>query len=355
MPTTHTHLIFWLPAGFHYNETGRRRRVRERRCGRTSRTSAGRRSSTRRPSTRATTGRRPTRRPTSTRSSTRRRSRTPGRWPTRSRRATSTTEVFNQINANGWPLGLSDMYFVFLPDNLVDCDNGAGANCNTNAYCAYHTRGWSGSDTPANDFIWADIPVNRGVVHDRRLRQLERDGRQPGRHDAQLRRARAPGGDHRSARERLAGLDRRRRRERRQVQPQHGRRQRVLDDRRTTSSAAAAETSSASSASGRTRQRSAPAGEGLRGELHDDGLARGGADPDRRRRHRVGHRGDDPRQQRGRAPLPRLVPQPERTRTTRSRSPTRASYADRRHRAPARPASATSRRTRRRTATSPRP
>ena len=71
-------------------------------------------------------------------------------------------EVFNQINANGWPLGLSDMYFVFLPDNLVDCDNSL-ANCNTNAYCAYHTRGWSGSDTPANDFIWADIPVNRGV------------------------------------------------------------------------------------------------------------------------------------------------------------------------------------------------
>jgi hypothetical protein len=71
-------------------------------------------------------------------------------------------EVFNQINANSWPLGLNDMYFVFLPDKLVDCDNSL-ANCNTNAYCAYHTRGWSGSDTVANDFIWADIPVNRGV------------------------------------------------------------------------------------------------------------------------------------------------------------------------------------------------
>jgi hypothetical protein len=71
-------------------------------------------------------------------------------------------EVFNQITANSWPTGLSTMYFVFLPDNLVDCDNTL-ANCNTNAYCAYHTRGWSGSDTPANDFIWADIPVNRGV------------------------------------------------------------------------------------------------------------------------------------------------------------------------------------------------
>jgi hypothetical protein len=71
-------------------------------------------------------------------------------------------EVFNQINANSWPLGLSDMYFVFLPDNLVDCNDGH-TDCNTNTYCAYHTRGWSGSDTPANDFIWADIPVNRGL------------------------------------------------------------------------------------------------------------------------------------------------------------------------------------------------
>jgi hypothetical protein len=72
-------------------------------------------------------------------------------------------EVFNLINSNSWPTGMSTMYFVFLPDNLVDCDNG-GVNCNTNAYCAYHTRGWgSGGDTPANDFVWADIPVNRGA------------------------------------------------------------------------------------------------------------------------------------------------------------------------------------------------
>lgn len=73
------------------------------------------------------------------------------------------TEVFNDINAQGWPYGLSDMYFVFLPDNVVDCNN-ALTSCNTNAYCAYHTYGWkNGSDTPANDFIWADIPVNRGA------------------------------------------------------------------------------------------------------------------------------------------------------------------------------------------------
>ena len=70
-------------------------------------------------------------------------------------------EVLNQINANSWPFGLSTMYFVFLPNNVADCDNSL-ANCNYNTYCAYHTRGWPGnqSDTPANDYIWADIPVN---------------------------------------------------------------------------------------------------------------------------------------------------------------------------------------------------
>ena len=73
------------------------------------------------------------------------------------------TEVFNQIGANaGWNFGLSDMYFVFLPNNLVDC-NDAQTSCNTNKYCAYHTYGFSGSDTPANDFVWADIPDNRSV------------------------------------------------------------------------------------------------------------------------------------------------------------------------------------------------
>jgi hypothetical protein len=70
-------------------------------------------------------------------------------------------EVLNQINANSWPFGLSTMYFVFLPNNVADCDNTL-ASCNYNKYCAYHTRGWPGnqSDTPANDYIWADIPVN---------------------------------------------------------------------------------------------------------------------------------------------------------------------------------------------------
>jgi hypothetical protein len=73
------------------------------------------------------------------------------------------TEIFNQIGAHGgWNKGMSEMYFIFLPDNLVDCNN-ALTSCNTNKYCAYHTYGYSGSDTPANDFVWADIPDNRSV------------------------------------------------------------------------------------------------------------------------------------------------------------------------------------------------
>jgi hypothetical protein len=69
-------------------------------------------------------------------------------------------EVFNNINSSGWPFGLSTMYFIFLPNGVVDCNN-ALTKCNTNAYCAYHTYGFKdGTDTPANDFIWADIPDN---------------------------------------------------------------------------------------------------------------------------------------------------------------------------------------------------
>ena len=74
------------------------------------------------------------------------------------------SEVFNQIGAHSWGLGMTNMYFVFLPNNVVDCNHAPpNANCNTNVYCAYHTYGWSGSDTPANDFVWADIPDNRSI------------------------------------------------------------------------------------------------------------------------------------------------------------------------------------------------
>jgi uncharacterized repeat protein (TIGR01451 family) len=72
------------------------------------------------------------------------------------------TEVSNQITANSWPLGLSNMYFVFLPNGVVDCNNAKTKCNNTNpGYCAYHTFGWQGSNTPANDYVWADQPDGR--------------------------------------------------------------------------------------------------------------------------------------------------------------------------------------------------
>jgi hypothetical protein len=162
MPTTHTHLIFWLPSGFHYGDSS----------GDAAYESAMQKyfqdvggsqilnTTTQYPGNNGT--------PADTSNyvdsvvDTTAFPHTGADVAHAVTQGDINTEVFNQIGANSWPTGMSDMYFVFLPDNLVDCDN-ALANCNTNAYCAYHTRGWSGSDTPANDFIWADIPVNRGV------------------------------------------------------------------------------------------------------------------------------------------------------------------------------------------------
>jgi hypothetical protein len=162
MPTTHTHLIFWLPAGFHYGDSLGDAAYEE--AMRTYFRDVGGsqilNTATQYPGNNGT--------PADTSNYVDSVVDTTAFPHTGADVAHAVTqgdlnqEVFNQIGANGWPTGLSDMYFVFLPDNLVDCDNSL-ANCNTNAYCAYHTRGWSGSDTPANDFIWADIPVNRGV------------------------------------------------------------------------------------------------------------------------------------------------------------------------------------------------
>jgi len=162
MPTTNTYLIFWLPAGFHYGDSGGDAAY-EAAMQRYFQDVGGSQilnTTTQYPGNNGT--------PADTSTYITSVVDTTAFPHTGADVAHAVTqgdinqEVFNQINANSWPTGMSTMYFVFLPDNLVDCDN-ALANCNTNAYCAYHTRGWSGSDTPANDFIWADIPVNRGV------------------------------------------------------------------------------------------------------------------------------------------------------------------------------------------------
>lgn len=71
------------------------------------------------------------------------------------------SQVFSHVTAKG----MSDMYFIFLPNNVIDCNHAPpSASCNSNAYCAYHTYGYTGSDTPANDFVWANIPDNRSTA-----------------------------------------------------------------------------------------------------------------------------------------------------------------------------------------------
>ena len=163
MPTTHTHLIFWLPSGFHYSDSAGDAAYEA--AMRTYFQDVGGsqilNTTTQYPGNNGT--------PSDTSDyvdSIVDTTAFPHSGADVANAVTQSdinTEVFNDINAQGWPYGLSDMYFVFLPDNLVDCDN-SGTNCNTNKYCAYHTYGWkNGSDTPANDFVWADIPVDRGV------------------------------------------------------------------------------------------------------------------------------------------------------------------------------------------------
>lgn len=163
MPTTNTHLIFWLPAGFHYNDTSGDAAYEA--AMQTYFKDIG--GSQILNTTTQYPGNNGTPSDTSTYvDSLVDTTAFPHSGADVADAVTQgdlNTEIFNDINAQGWSYGLSDLYFVFLPDNVVDC-NDALTSCNTNAYCAYHTYGWkNGSDTPANDFIWADIPVNRGM------------------------------------------------------------------------------------------------------------------------------------------------------------------------------------------------
>ncbi len=166
MPTTHTHLIFWLPAGFHYSEASDAayenqiikyfQDVGGSQILNTTTQYSGNNGSPADTSnfvdsvvdTTAYPHQQPAPNQTGTAANP-------------LKQGDLNTEVSNQITANGWSLGLSDMYFVFLPNGVVDCNN-AGTQCNTNTYCAYHTFGFQGgTNDAAHDFIWADIPDNR--------------------------------------------------------------------------------------------------------------------------------------------------------------------------------------------------
>ena len=163
MPTTHTHLIFWLPSGFHYNDSGGDAAYEA--AMQTYFKDVG--GSQILNTTTQYPGNNGTPSDTSTYvDSIVDTTAFPHSGADVAHAVTQTdinNEVFNDINTQGWPFGLSDMYFVFLPDNVVDC-NDALTSCNTNKYCAYHTYGFKlPTDNPANDFVWADIPVNRGT------------------------------------------------------------------------------------------------------------------------------------------------------------------------------------------------
>ena len=208
MPTTNTHLIFWLPAGFHYNDAGGDTAYED--AMQTYFRDVGGsqilNTTTQYPGNNGT--------PSDTSTYVDSVVDTTAFPHTGADAAHAVTqgdlnqEVFNQIGANSWPTGMSDMYFVFLPDNLVDCDNGWDQLQHERVLRLPHAR-LDRLRHAGQRLHLGGHPGQPRRLHERRLRQLDRDGRQPGRHDAQLRRARAAGGDHRSQGERLAGLDRR--------------------------------------------------------------------------------------------------------------------------------------------------
>ena len=297
---------------------------------------AARRSSTRRRSTPGTTAVPATRR-------LRRLDRRHDRVPERRGRGDAVTqsdlnsEIFDQITVNSWPLGLSDMYFVFLPNNLVDCNN-AGTNCNTNTYCAYHTA--AGRIGHAGQRLHLGRhPGQPQRLHDpaaaetRTSPATSRPTRRSARSSTSTWR-RSPTRDRTPGRTRPAA-----RRERRQVQPQHGRRQRILDDAEQLPRCGQRATSSASSVSGRTR-----AGGGgcaasytTTGSFVESPVPTGGDVTNTVTESTIAG------QQRRPAALPRSRSTIRRTRTTlsRSRSPTRSRPGIRaRRRQPRRPRAA---------------
>jgi hypothetical protein len=163
MPTTHTHLIFWLPAGFHYSggTTAASDLAYETQITAYFNDVGGSQilnTTTQYPGNNGT--------PADTSdlaSSVVDTTAFPHAGTTAD--PVTQTDLNNQVFTHVTATGMSDMYFIFLPNNLIDCDHAPPmASCNSNAYCAYHTYGWSGSDTPANDFVWADIPDNRSTA-----------------------------------------------------------------------------------------------------------------------------------------------------------------------------------------------
>jgi fimbrial isopeptide formation D2 family protein len=168
MPTTNTYLIFWLPSGFHYSEAGGDTAYENQMIKYFQDVGGSQILNT---TTQYCSGGTCPDGNSAYKAMTVDTTAFPHQSPTDATGSQTNplvqsdlnTEVSNVITNKGWPLGLSTMYFVFLPNGVADCNHltaDASKRCNyTNpGYCAYHTYGWqNGSDTDANDYVWADI------------------------------------------------------------------------------------------------------------------------------------------------------------------------------------------------------
>ena len=113
-------------------------------------------------------------------------------------------EVFNQIGANaGWNKGMSEMYFVFLPEQPRRLQQRTHELQHECLLRVSHVRVLRLGHAGERLRLGRHPGQPERLLEGGRLRRLERHGRRVGRHDAQLGRARAHGGDHRPAVERV--------------------------------------------------------------------------------------------------------------------------------------------------------
>jgi hypothetical protein len=65
-------------------------------------------------------------------------------------------EVTRVMNAQGWSPGLNNLYLVFTGDAIETCVDGAGGQCASNAFCAYHS--WFVPDGWTQPVVYATLP-----------------------------------------------------------------------------------------------------------------------------------------------------------------------------------------------------
>ncbi len=71
------------------------------------------------------------------------------------------TAIQRAIDTNGWPEGRTNLFFIMLPENVGVCFNaGAGSDCTTNSFCAYHNFYADGS----RPVIYAVEPYDKTIT-----------------------------------------------------------------------------------------------------------------------------------------------------------------------------------------------